>query len=88
MYKGHKFSKRLERYTVYAKAKYDELRLRGYIDLWDVLNCYPCISDAPYCVQMYIYDVIEGRGVYGECYEVVRWANGGIYVREVVGMVA
>lgn len=50
MYKGHKISKRLERYINYAKVKYDKLRVQGYVDLWDVLNGYETITNTPYCV--------------------------------------
>ncbi|MBS5317711.1 MAG: hypothetical protein E6590_15660 [Clostridiales bacterium] len=88
MYKGHKISKRLERYINYAKVKYDKLRVQGYVDLWDVLNGYETITNTPYCVQMYIYDLIKGIPIYVDCYEIIDWMNGGVYVREVVGEVA
>lgn len=88
MYKGHKLSKRLKRYIGYARAKYHKARLQGTVDLWSILIEYELIASAPYCVQMYIYDVIEGRGAYEDCYEIVEWINGGVYIREVVGAVA
>ena len=60
MYKGHKVTKHLERYMVYAKNRYDRLSVQGEIDLWDVLNGYTLISNEPYCMQLYIYDWIMG----------------------------
>lgn len=88
MYKGHKISKRLERYMGYVETRYCKLCVQGKVDLWDVLNEYDFIASEPPCVQMYIYDQIKGRVAHDECYEIVKCMNGGVYVREVVGEVA
>lgn len=65
MYKGHKISKRLERYIEYVKVKYDRSRIQGQVDLWDVLNEYELITSEAYCVQMYIYDLVKGEELHG-----------------------
>lgn len=88
MYKGHKINKHLQRYIGHARTKYHKSRVQEQTDLWDVLNSYKDIKTEPYCVQMYIYDLIKGTDLYGECYEIVRWVNGCVYVREVIGEVA
>lgn len=82
MYKGYKVTKHLQRYMGYAKKKYDKLRYKQEVDLWDVLAEYDYIMQQPKCVQMFLYDMICDKLVHHGEYSIVRSVDGGIYVRE------
>ncbi|MGL4798373.1 MAG: hypothetical protein ACRCWY_03095 [Cellulosilyticaceae bacterium] len=83
MHDGYKINKHLQRYMGFARTKYHKACLKQPTDLWDVLNSYKDIRSQPYCVQMYIYDLIKGENAYGERYVSVRRVNGWIYVRAI-----
>lgn len=83
MYKGHKVTKRLQRYMEYAETKYQKMNLTYNVDLWEVLESYDLIKEQPDCVKWYVHDVVKGEEVHEEEYRVMKSMNGCTYVREV-----
>lgn len=83
MYKGHKLSKRLERYIGYAETKYKKLSIHYNVDIWEVLESYELIKEQPDCMKWYVHDVVKGKAVNEEEYRVMKSMNGCTYVREV-----
>lgn len=60
MYKGHKLTKRLERYMGYAEAKYQKMSITYDVDIWKVLESYDLINQQTDCMKWYVYDKIKG----------------------------
>lgn len=83
MYRGHKLTKRLQRYIEYAEVKYQKLSIIYDVDLWDVLESYDLIKEQPDCMKWYVYDVVKGEETNADAYKVMKSANGCTYVREV-----
>ena len=84
MFKGYKVTKHLQRYMGYAQKKYDKLRYKEEVDLWNVLAEYDYIMQQPKCVQMFIYDMICDKLVHHGQYSVLRNVDGCIYIKSIV----
>lgn len=88
MYKGYKVTKHLQRYMRYAKDKYEKMSLQDEIDLWDILEDYDFIMQQAKCIQMYIYDWIQGEIVDEDQYKIISGRDGCIYVRETLDKIS
>lgn len=84
MYKGYKVTKHLQRYMRYAKDKYERLNMQGEnVELWEIIEGYKIFKNQAECVQMYIYDWINGKTYDEAKYKIINGRDGCIYVKKV-----